>query len=328
MKKAALFLIILISALDINAANIQKQFKNLIENYDVSDEAKSVEKNSPAVFWSVMKNTNELYTRFTKDLKKNKGAEKEALERTLLLPRFYPQYDDSIVESMQGFCDTLLINMGIAELNLNCSLHMIKSDEINAFTALTEDDGFAMCFTTSLFNKKGMTYDILQGIIAHEFAHGILRHHIRSIYAVAKERRKNELIGAIAAGLNGFAAGYEAATYGTATSNNYSASISDINIDIKVSTLKFSLGYSREQEYEADLIAYRFLENLGRGEDYINALRVLGSAYDVLYSEYFDHPNITARIEFLKFVRDNPQIGNTINIRLKNKRIKANNPRN
>ena len=325
MKRASLFLIILIFALDINAANIQKQFKNLIENYDVSDEAKSVEKNSPAVFWSVMKNTNELYTRFIKDLKKNKGAEKEALGRTLLLPRFYPQYDDSIIESMQSFCDSILINMGITELGLNCSLHMIYSDEINAFTALTEDDGFAMCFTSALFLKKGMTYEILQGIIAHEFAHGFLRHHIRRIYAEAKERRKNELIGAIAAGLNGFAVGFEAATNGSAISNNYSASMSDINAEIKVSTLKFSFDYSREQEYEADLIAYRFLENFGRGEDYINALRILGSAYDELYSEYSGHPNITARIEFLKFVRDNPHIGNTINTTLRDKRIKINN---
>jgi len=86
-----------------------------------------------------------------------------------------------------------------------------------------------------------------------EFAHGALLHHARGFYAQAKERRKNELLGGIAAGLNGLAAGmeaYNAAAYGIPTSGtDYGAAIANIGNDIKISTLKYSFKYSREQEW-------------------------------------------------------------------------------
>ena len=256
-------------------------------------------------------------------MKKNKGAEKEAINKNAQLPRFYPQYDETIIESMQGFCDTLLMDMGIVDLGIKCSLHIVDSDEINAFTALTED-GFAMCITTGLVSKKGMNYDILMGYVAHEFAHGALLHHARGFYAEAKERRKNELLGGIAAGLNGLTAGmevYNAAAYGIPTSGtDYGARIASISDDIKSSTLKYSFKYSREQEYEADLIAYRFMEHLGVGEEFINGLRILGTDYDALYNEYSDHPTISSRIDFLKYVQQHPELGNKKNAKLKRKR--------
>ena len=107
---------------------------------------------------------------------------------------------------MQGFCDTLLANMGIAELGINCSLHVVQSEEINAYTVLTEN-GFAMCLTSSLLTQRGISYNILMGYIAHEFAHGALMHHIRRFYANAKEYRKQRLLGNIAIAVNAAAAG-------------------------------------------------------------------------------------------------------------------------
>lgn len=213
--------------------------------------------------------------------------------------------------------------MGIADLGIKCSLHMVYSDEVNAYTALTED-GFAMCITTELASKKGITYEILMGYVAHEFAHGALLHHARGFYAQAKERRKNELLGGIAAGLNGLAAGmeaYNAAAYGIPTSGtDYGAAIANIGNDIKISTLKYSFKYSREQEFEADLFAYRFLEHIGKGEEFINGLRILGTAYDTLYDEYSDHPTTGSRIDFLKYVQLHPELGNKKNAKLKKKR--------
>lgn len=326
MKKSLAFILIIFSTIIAYSANVEKQYKKLIENFDVADEAKSVTPVNNAAFWIATLDNNELCAKFIKDIKKNKGAEKEALSKTARLPRFYPQYDESVVESMQGFCDTLLIDMGIAGLGIKCSLHMVYSDEANAFTALTED-GFAMCITTELASKKGITYNILMGYVAHEFAHGALLHHERGFYAQAKERRKNELLGGIAAGLNGLAAGmeaYNAAAYGIPMSGtDYGETIANIGNDIKNSTLKYSFKYSREQEFEADLIAYRFLEHIGKGEEFINGLRILGTAYDALYDEYSDHPTIGSRINFLKYVQKHPEIGNKQNAKLKKKRTQS-----
>lgn len=116
------------------------------------------------------------------------------------------------------------------------------------------------------------------GYVAHEFAHGAFLHHIRGFYAEAKERRKNKLLGGITAGLNTIAAGanaYMAAVTGNECDNTpYIESNEKIENEIEISTLKYSFKYSREQEIEADLFAYRFLENLGCAEEFINGLRI------------------------------------------------------
>lgn len=317
---AILFLIL--SSLFAYSANIEKQYKKYVEKYDVADEAKSIQPANATEFWATTISKNELCNLFIKDIQKNNGAEKEAIRKTAQLPRYYPEYDETILRNLQGFCDTLLIDMGIADLGLKCSLHIIDAPEVNAFTALTED-GFAMCVTTGVINKKGINYNILMGYVAHEFAHGVLLHHTRSFYAEAKERRKNELLGGIAAGLNGLAAGleaYNAAAYGIPKSRtDYDARIANIGDIIKISTLKYSFKYSREQEIEADLIAYRFLEHMGVGEEFINGLRILGTAYDALYDAYSDHPTIGSRIDFLKYVQAHPELGNKKNAKLKRK---------
>jgi hypothetical protein len=327
MKHFFLIIFTLLISVSTSAANAEKNFKKLVGKYDVADEAKWVANYHPAEFWKATLYNDESLIKLVKDLKKGKGAEKEAFQKLAQINRFYPQYEQCIVEDMQGFCDTLLIDMGIADLNLKCSLYMVNSDDVNAYTVLTED-GFAMCITSGLFLHKGITYEMLMGFVAHEFAHGALMHHLRSLYAEAKERRKNELLGGIAAGLNVVAAGanaYTSALTGTEyDSSTYANAIDRIGEEIKISTLNFTFKFSREEEYESDLVAFRFLQNIGKSEALIDGLKLLGTEYDNLYSEYSDHPTIPSRIAFLQFLNENPQLGNTENAKLHKKRAKSN----
>lgn len=313
MKKVIFIFTIILFANNIYSANIEKQYKKLIEKLDVAEEVKNVKSNKPSAFWEAVINNNASYAKFLKDIKKNKGAEKEALNKIAQIYRYYPEYDGSIIEKMQGFCDTLMICVGIDNLGINCSLHVVSSYEVNAYTVLTEK-GFAMCLTTGLISLKNLTYEMLMGYVAHEFVHGALLHQVRAFYAQAKERRKNQLWGGIAIALNGFAAGmesYNAAAYGIPTSGiNYGANIANIGNDIKTTTLKYSFKYSREQEFEADLIAFRFLEHLGLGYEFIRGLYLLGTTYDQLYNDYSDHPTTKSRIDFLKYVQAHPDLGN------------------
>lgn len=322
MKRIVFLLLVIISAMSSYAANVEKQYKKLIENFDVADEAKYGDTLDAAGFWNAMLDNNELRIKFLKDLKKNKGAEKEALTKTAQLPRFYPQYDETIDHSMQGFCDTLLMDMGISELGFKCSLHVVYSDDANAFTALTED-GFAICLTKALISKKGITYDILKGYVANEFAHGALLHHERLFYAGAKKRRKDNITEGIAAGVCLFFAALAAAEDDNTTCGNDCGTTVENNIEINVSPVKYIFQYSKEQVFEADLVAYRFLEHLGKGEAFINGLRILGTPYDALYEEDNDHPTIVDRIGFLKYVQQHPELGNTKNIKLWRKRIQS-----
>jgi hypothetical protein len=326
MKHFLLIIIAMLVPFGALAANTEKDYKKLVEKHDVADEAKQVENNHSVEFWKATLDNNEVLAQLAIDLKKDKGAEKEAIQKFAQVKRFYPQYEECVVDAMQGFCDSLLIYMGIADLNMKCSLHLVYSDEVNAFTALTED-GFAMCITTALFRHKGVNIDMLMGFVAHEFAHGALMHHMSRLYAVAKERRKNKLMGGISAGLNTVATAIDAYTSAITgveyDSSTYEKTIEKIARDVKISTLQYSFQFSREQEYEADLVAFRFMQNLGNGEAFINGLRMLGTEYDDLYSDYSDHPTITSRIAFLKYVEANPQLGNTENAKLQKKRADA-----
>lgn len=77
----------------------------------------------------------------------------------------------------------------------------------------------------------------------------------------------------------------------------------------------------QEQELEADLMAFRFLEWSGRdGREYIETLKILEANYPYQMTEeekeISDHPPLRERITFLQFVADHPELGNTANKKL------------
>jgi predicted Zn-dependent protease len=326
MKYFFLVVALTISAC-VYADNVEKEYKKLVCQYDVADEAKRVEANHPQQFWEAMIDNNELFKQSMQPIMKAKGSGKVALEKLMAIPRFDAQYDNRVVDYLQGFCDTLLIDMGIPNLNLNCSLHIVYSDEVNAYTLLTEK-GFAMCITSELFAHKGITYDMLMGYVAHEFVHGALMHHVRQLYKDERERRKAKVAAGFATAAEAISAGADAYASSMA-GKEYDSSIHDQNIEnIKQEMvdqqLRKSFKFSREEEYEADLVAFRFMQNLGKGEEFINGLRLLGTRYDNLYSEYSDHPTTGARIEFIKYVDQNPELGNTENEKIRKKAASEN----
>lgn len=316
MKRLVFSFCLIFSIFTCYGVNLEKRYRKFIEKYDIDQAVKTIERGNASSFWDIMLKNNELRIKFLEDMEKNKGAEKETIEKTAQLPRFYPNEEEAIVDSLQGFCDTLLIDMGIKPLNLNCSLHIVEDSEPNAFTALTED-GFAICINTGFLNQEGVKYETLMGCVAHEFSHGILLHHARKFYADAKRRRKNELIGGFVTGLSILAAGV-GAYYGVAagiptSATDFAGIILNISDSFDHLTEKYSFRYSREQEYEADLIAYRFMEYLGGSDEYINALRMLGTEQDRLYNDYSDHPKTSDRISFLEYVQSHPEHGNKEN---------------
>lgn len=322
MKQKFLTLLFAILALSVNAANLEKEYKNYVENYDVAIQVKYIDSINPAEFWKTTIENNELCIKFEKDLQKNKGAEKEAIDKMTQLPKFYPQFDESIVQNNQGFCDSLLMVMGISELNIPCSLHVIDSDVANSFTARTED-GFAICITSALFNKKGINNDILKGYVACEFVHGVLSHHSRTLYAQAKQRREGNKSEAVATGILVGLAVLDAAVNNYPDGgyyNNYENTVINIDAKEEKTTSKYLFPYLESQIFEADLIAYRFLEHLGCGVEYINGLRIIGASFDDSQSN--NQKNIETRIGFIKYVQQHPELGNTVNLKLAKKRLK------
>lgn len=293
-------------------ADSNKKYKKIASKYDVPIEAIDLKSDNPTDFWNIIITKNERFTKFQKDIKKNKGAEKEAISKWRSLPHFYPElkYSNGIVEEYQEFCDYLLKQMGISQLGINCSLHVVYSYELNAYTALTYD-GFAMLITTGLIERTEFSYEHIMGIVAHEFTHGVYQHHLQQLYAQAKKKRKNELLSGIfqgltviTAGASAFAAGYSGAEF---DSTPYTSLMSSIDREYENKTKDYFFVYGREEEYEADIVAYRFMEFMGYHSYYINTLNLLGTTNDIYYSKYSEHPKMQDRIDLLEFILVYPE---------------------
>lgn len=321
MKKSFILLLLLASAISgFSATKEEKNYRKFIEKYDVPTIAKDTCLEHPADFWALSLSDNRDFNLFLKNIKKNKGAEKEALLKYSELPKLYASVNQSLIEELQGFCDTLLMNMGISPLDLKCTLHILYSDEVRAFSAPT-DDGFAICLTSALFSHKGVTPSVMKGYIANEFAHGALKHKLRKLYDDAKRRRKENVVGGLALGAiivatAGITATLPDNSYYHDDSleeefrfERYVDALDKIKDKPKLKTLPYNFSYTRDQIREADLYAYRFMQNMGMGDDYITGLEILGSAYEESKNEYDYNPGIPERMNFIKYVKDHPLMG-------------------
>lgn len=156
---------------------------------------------------------------------------------------------------------------------------------------------------------------LLAGVCAHETAHYLCQHSLVHAWQVEKRRRSNNIWAGVLIGLNAAAhtasAIYDAKSGVRQTpqywdrwnSNMVNMSLL-IDYALKENTYYFQFRYSREQEIEADLLAYRFCESVGiGGYAYIVALSLLGDDYGTMIpSATSDHPTIAFRVAFLKYI--------------------------
>lgn len=327
MRKVWITAIALGYALLSFAGDKAKDYYKLIKKCDVVKEARWIELGSPAEFWNISINGNRQLEKFNKDIQKGKGAEKEALEAELKLPHFYPEYNEYVDRTLQGYCDSIVADMGLDKLGVNFTFNIINSEHPNVFSAPTED-GFAVCLTDGLFRNEKVTDEIVKGYVAHEFAHGALRHQLRYLYREAKKKRKDRVWGAVLVGATVTAVGAMECLLeddtpvvytvplvsdkdgGSKRDGNVESAankvLEDLNGNLKNNTLLYSFNFTPEQIYEADMMAFRFLQNIGAADAYVDGLKILGARYDSQFTTVPDHPTVSQRINFVKFVEENP----------------------
>lgn len=301
MKKSLILIMAFIFAVTAASADVEKDYRKLIKKYDAPEQVRIKADATAADFWNVYLYYDAPLAKFNKAILKNRGAEQEALKRLADLPKYYPRYDKTIVDGRREFCSSLLNDMGLDGLGIPFELVVIDSPDVNVLT-LPMEDGFAICLTEGLLRKDGLTRDMLTGIVAHEFAHIALKHRVRGFYDEARNRRRATLVGGIVAGL--LFAGEVALDYYTPYYDRYRPVDVDVDVDVNIKRPSPLYLYTMNQEYEADLAALRYMQFLGKGEAYLEALRFLASAQSVVY-ENPDGGNYSPRIEFMKYVADN-----------------------
>lgn len=228
---------------------------------------------------------------------------------------------------MQPFADSLMASIGFAP-GESPRLYIIRDNYPEAYTALTDSTDFAVCLTTGLIGKTGCTYDMLRAIAARQAAHGVLKHQLRFFYDNAKRKRRDRLTSGIVFGAALTA--YAALTYfepDTDTGDEYyyfDNRTLNVNVDAGAQQRLPASIFSDEQQYEADLVGLRFMQREGKGDVFLEALKMVAPAMQAPDVPEPAGPVMNNRIEFLRYVINNPDIENKKARKIRRKALKAN----
>lgn len=318
MKKLFLLCFTLCLAISANAKDLSKEYIKIIHDHDVPKAVRHFTDDShPELFWNLVYENNPTLKNLNKNLEKMKGAEKDAIKTISELREYNYKNDVYIIHELREFCDSLAMDMGLP-MNM-VEINVIYDSTPNAFTVLTKK-GFAICLNLGLLELFDDDYGKIMAVTAHEFTHGIMKHHVRHEYAVEKKKRKDRIIAGIAIGLGAVAQAVDA---GISVSNGLEHN-PDAYTNLyraaaeypEKSSLQFRYKYGRKLELEADLYAYRFMTYLGYENTYKDMLIELASTDGYWENEdeddESDHPSVTYRINFIDFVQNNPSYQNEV----------------
>ncbi len=288
--------------------SVINNFDKMIENYNFSrDSLGKADDIEPAYFWYRLQQTNVTYNELEAALKR--PSKPKTLEKAIN----YMNKNQSLLEASLVKCSPY--KTGEIEKGLDSLICGSKSffKEIRVYPA-EQPNAFATPYgeiylTEALVRRMNFNNDLLMGICAHEAAHYFLQHSLSAKWKQEKKEKSSKIWGGIAAGLYAVAQGAETmygASNGVTYDQNYYDNMASTTTDLYDSFQKdayyFQFKYSRSQELEADLAAYRFCETMGvGGYSYIVALELLGNEDSSVKVEKEDsHPTIAYRVNLLK----------------------------
>lgn len=284
-----------------------RKFDKLIEEFDVKEYLTDTVERNPANFWNAVWENNKALNKFIKAINKKKttaiNANRAVNEAMLIAEDYY--YPQELGGDWKIVADTVLSRLGIKEVNPEMQLSIIYSDDFNAFV----NPNAHIYMADTLFLTDSLCLNNIIGIAAHEVAHSLLFHAKLEAYAVEQKKQKNKIVAASVAALNAAANAYAQAN-GAVTEESWE-SVHELTYELfeaaeDDANNRYKFKYSREQEIEADIIAFRFLEYMGIDVDYyINALRFIGKdrKETLKADKKSTHPTMRFRIELLEYLK-------------------------
>lgn len=307
MKKILFLLFLCMPIVGISQNN--RKFDKILDKYDCLPYVQNLENHTAYDFWYAVITNSPRIKKTMEASEKGKETFTKARQKVanVMMRAKYLGDNRSYISDMP-FLDTLsmhlLGDLEVQKLRSEFNIRFYYDSEPNAMA-----DPDANIFVTSgLMNIKELDYDSLLGVIAHECAHTLLFHVMQEAYETEEKYRKNQIAGAITAGVNAAAAGY-AQAQGVDVDwndvNNTTYQLADAAYEDAYGRFRFK--YSREQELEADIIACRILDWIGVGaEHYIHALSCLKEDEVISNGDKDgDHPTMAYRIQFLEYMQKN-----------------------
>lgn len=299
---------------------LRRQFRNDIGRYDFKyTKPGNSTINISEDFWEKFLAQNSSVQELNRQMGRDK--KKKVLQKAL---DELSNNQHKLVSYLDEHCNPF--EAGDIELNLVDKLSnndYVLRNNLKIYPA-SENNAFATPYgqiylTSGLVNQYHSNEHLLIGICAHEMTHYKCSHTLVKLWKQYEKERRTLITACIVAGL------YATAMIGTAAvasydgydfDSSYFDAVTHTTLDllsiIADSSYYFQFKYSRGQEIESDLMAYKFCEAIGLGGyAYIMALQLLRE--NDLYinvEKTDDHPNITYRILLLKwlhFTENHPQ---------------------
>ena len=284
------------------AKDMSKVYEKMIRTYDI--DASCLKVKDAGDFWDGVWRNNVRLMNFVKAAEKRTPLFKK-VSRMLSQAKAINDLHTSTFKIVATNKDSLLIplynTLGAVKVHPNITLQLIRKNEMNAFTC---PDGSIYLCTGLLTDSVGFA-EIL-GVCAHEMAHFVLQHTAVEAYKVAKREFRNNAVAGVSAGISTAAAGYAAANGVKQDWDQIKENNENLFLSALIDTEKFRYKYSREQEIEADIVAFRFLDFMGYGgEKYIHMLEEIDrNCPDLMVSDTDDHPTTAFRIGLLRYLME------------------------
>ncbi|MCM1502519.1 MAG: M48 family metalloprotease [Bacteroidales bacterium] len=298
--------------MDLNFSNsLVRKFHNDIDRYDFDGFRDStVRGDDVRLFWNAYLENNSGFRSLQQELAKDRT--KKTLARAINdIAKGRPQMQKYLAEcspiEKSWLEDRLCTGLYGQESSTIMDLRIYPASELNAFAT-----PYGQIYLTSgLVLTYHLNDKLLLGVCAHESVHSLCHHSLVGQWKQYEKERKNRIAGGILAGLYAAtmagAAIYGAsggATYDRSFYNGLGNTTVQIYRTFEDGAYYYQFKYSREQEIEADLAAYRYCEATGiGGYAYIMALQLLRENDMYMKSaKTDDHPAIAYRIGLLKYL--------------------------
>lgn len=290
------YFLFLIICINVNAQKPQKYADYLL----------NTEPSNTALFWKKVKNYNNGYNNFC-NVRNNNTAIYAESNIEYLTKRQQSLYTivkirENCTTKYTELVESIKYILDINNILPNCTIYVLPNSEINAAAFI---DG-------NIYINSGLiescSFEQILAAVAHEITHISLEHIGQTEYRNLKKHKNDKLLGQITGAIMTTAMAAADAYAGSVTGNTsninsqkYENYYNAILNDFTKNSFLFHYTYSRELEYEADLMAYLYLNHLGIGGFHlISLLNKLGTKYDYNYSEKSDHPKIADRIKVLE----------------------------
>lgn len=278
-------------------------FAKIIARYDVADTVMAAP--DAGSFWSLLQMTD---PQFRKTAKSMSGKGDKDLKRVMIstLSACDTYFREVPVDgSLYSFSESIIDRSGLRGISPTAIMSVTDESDIASFSY---PNGYFF-ITKPLYDLLGCDSAAVLALISAEGAHYALQHayaHSKWEKSRRNKRRFWQIFGAAAITAAGIIAdqatdGY----YSPAIELAAMAAVTLMSID---HSPRYGMLYTPEQIFQADIVAYRYMEWAGYGgRAYIDALRRAGFHLDASNPQS-DAPQVTERLALLEYLDANPQL--------------------